>query len=74
MGSKSVTTADTRAELAELVKRKAEIAVWQYLFVLFLRFSLLCGETNLKAIIVSSVTMNVVFIQNFSDCSEKFIF
>jgi len=27
MASKNVTTVDTRAELAELVKRKAEIAV-----------------------------------------------
>jgi hypothetical protein len=28
MASKTLTAVDTRAELAELVKRKAEIAVW----------------------------------------------
>lgn len=33
MASKSVTNVDTRSELAELVKRKAEIAVFVFIYV-----------------------------------------
>ena len=35
MAAKNITTVDTRAELAELVKRKAEIAVWLHIYMLF---------------------------------------